>query len=368
MRLSKAGRPRTVCFGVIALVCAALTSAALAQTPTAPSQAAPPRPRGLVFAPVPPNGPTAPVQHIKVHGKSLEGNLEGNSADRDVLVILPPSYEAAKGRRYPAIYFLHGFGITGQYVSDFMHLPEGALISANKGQEFIIVVPDTDTKQGGSMYSSSPTTGDFEAFVARDLVAYIDAHYRTIARREGRGLAGHSMGGYGVWKIGMKYPEVWSSLYAMSACCVSPRTETVDQATKIAAVPIADAAKADFGTRAALASAVAWSPAPDKPPYYADFALKDGAIDPMVLAKWAANSPLVMVPQYIPGLKSMTAIAADVGDKDFLLKDDTSIHEELDRYGVANSFAVYPGDHVSGIAQRFKDNVLPFFAQHLAMK
>ncbi len=351
----------------LALVSVAAVQPAAAQPAPqpAPSPAAAPRP---LFAPVKPNGPMAPVQHIKVHGVSLVGNLEGNSADRDVLVILPPSYAKAKARRYPVIYFLHGFAITGQYFSDFIHAPEAALASAKKGQEFIIVVPDTDTKQGGSMYSASATTGDFEAFVAKDLVAYVDAHYRTIARRAGRGLAGHSMGGYGVWKIGMKYSQVWSSLYAMSACCVTPRTETVEAAKKIAGLTLDEAAKADFGARAGVASAVAWSPAPDKPPFYVDFAYKDGAIDPMVLDRWAANSPLVMVPQYVPGLKSMTAIASDVGDKDFLLKDDTAIHNELDRFGVAHSFEVYSGDHVNHIAERFAQKVLPFFAKHLAMK
>ena len=331
--------------------------------PAAPAAA----PRAL-FAPVKPTGPGAPVLHIKVHGASLVGNLEGDSVDRDVNVVLPPSYARSKTRRYPVIYFLHGFAITGQYVSDFMHVPEAALASSKKGAEFIIVVPDTDTKQGGSMYSSSPTTGDFEAFVAKDLVSYIDAHYRTLARRSSRGLAGHSMGGYGVWKIGMKYPQVWSSIYAMSACCVSPRTESVEAAKKIAALSLDEAAKADFGTRAGVASAVAWSPAPDKPPFYADFAYKDGAIDPLVLAKWAANSPLVMVAQYAAGLKTMTAIASDVGDKDGLLKDDTAIHEELGRFGVTHSFEVYDGNHVSRIAERFDSKVLPFFAQHLAMK
>ena len=342
---------------VAALSGAALLSLALIQPAMAQA-----------FPPVPPTGPGAPVQHIKVHGASLEGNLEGNSADRDVLVVLPPSYAASKGRRYPVIYFLHGFSITGQYFSDFLHVPEAALASSRKGAEFIIVVPDTDTRQGGSMYSSSPTVGDFEAFVAKDLVGYVDAHYRTIAKRASRGLAGHSMGGYGVWKIGMKYPQTWSSLYAMSACCVSPRTETVEAAQKLASVPFEQSAKADFGTRAGLASAVAWSPAPDKPPYYADFAFKDGAVDPLVLAEWAANSPLAMAPQYALGLKSMAAIAMDVGDKDGLVKDDTAIHESFGRLGVAHQFEVYDGNHVNHIAERFQAKVLPFFAQHLAMK
>ena len=163
----------------LALVCGPVA----AQTPApSPAPGAAPRPGAFVFPPVKPTGPGAPVQKIKVHGKSLEGNLEGDSADRDVVVVLPPSYAKSKSRRYPVIYFLHGFMLTGQYFSDFMHAPEAALALSKKGGEFIIVIPDTDTKMGGSMYSSSPTTGDYEAYVAKDLVGYIDAHYRTLAR------------------------------------------------------------------------------------------------------------------------------------------------------------------------------------------
>ena len=308
------------------------------------------------------------VQSITVHGPSLVGNLEGDSPDRKVVVVLPPSYAKNKTRRYPVIYFLHGFAIDGQNFANFLHVPEAVAHSAAKGAEFIVVVPDTLTKLGGSMYSSSVTTGDFQKFIAGDLVSYIDSHYRTIARREGRGLAGHSMGGYGTWTIGMRYAPVFSSIYAMSACCVSPRSETVATAQKMASVPIEQGVKADFGTRAGLSSAVAWSPNPRNPPYFVDFPIKDGALDPLVLAKWAANSPLAQVSSHVGDLKSFTAIGADVGDKDGLLGDDMAIHAELTKFGVRHDWAVYSGNHVSGIVKRFDEVVLPFFASHLATK
>jgi enterochelin esterase-like enzyme len=66
----------------------------------------------------------------------------------------------------------------------------------------IVVLPDSKTVHNGSMYSSSVTTGDFERFIARDVVAYTDARYRTIPERASRGLVGHSMGGYGATRIG----------------------------------------------------------------------------------------------------------------------------------------------------------------------
>ena len=348
--------------------------AGLALISAAGMAVAQPAPAGLNPKPIPgfgpapkATGPGAPVQVIKVHGKSLEGNVEGEAVDRDVVVVLPPGY-AKSHRRYPVIYFMHGFGITADWFAAFMHTPETMLAASKKGEEFIVVLPDTDTKFGGSMYSNSPTTGDFEGFIANDLTAYIDSHYRTIATRAGRGLVGHSMGGYGVWKVAMDHPEKWNAIYAMSACCMSARKETVESATKMAALTVDQAANGNFGVKAGVASLVAWSPNPKNPPFYADQPLKDGAIDQSVLDRWAANSPIVMASAHIPQLKSFIAIASDGGDKDGLTKDATVMHEQLDRFGVANSFEVYDGNHTNRIAERFDSKVLPFFMQHLQLK
>jgi len=343
---------------------------ALAAVPAvAQNRGAPPAfPSGNITAPPPPIPAGIKVDSVTVHSPALVGNLEGDSPDRNAMVVLPASYAKNPKRRYPVIYYLHGFAIDGRNFYNFMHVPEAVAHNEAAGREFIVVVPDTLTKMGGSMYSSSVTTGDFQTFVARDLVSYIDKHYRTIATRKGRGLAGHSMGGYGVWTIGMTHPGVFGSIYAQSACCGEPRTETVDSATKMAAVPIADVDKAGFGMRAGLASMVAWSPNPKNPPYFADFPLKDGKVDPLVIAEWANNSPLAMIPSHVWALKSYDAIGSDVGTKDGLIRDDTAIHEMLDKQGIANTWATYEGTHVDHIAQRFDQVVLPFFAQHLQMK
>ena len=104
-----------------------------------------------------------------------------------------------------------------------MKVPEAADkdITSGTAHEMILVHPDANTIYNGSMYSNSPTTGDWEAYMRDDLVSYIDSHYRTLSDRMSRGLAGHSMGGYGTIRIGMKHPEVFSSLYIMSACCLT---------------------------------------------------------------------------------------------------------------------------------------------------
>src|SRR4029077_13261843 len=174
--------------------------------------------------PVEPGAKPVNVEQIKIHGASLEGNLEGEEVDRTALVFLPPSYATAKSRRYPVVYALHGYSIGAEQWSKEIHVPqtiEGAF--AQGAKEMIVVLPDSKTLHNGSMYSSSVTTGDFEQFIARDVVAYIDAHYRTIPNRLARGLVGHSMGGYGATRIGMRHSDVFGSLYIMSPCCLSPR-------------------------------------------------------------------------------------------------------------------------------------------------
>jgi enterochelin esterase-like enzyme len=310
------------------------------------------------------------VERIRVHGAALEGNLEGNSVARDVLVFLPPGYAKEKSRRYPVVYALHGYSIGAEQWAGEIHVPqtiEGAVALGAK--DMIVVLPDSKTVHNGSMYSSSITTGDFERFIARDLVAYIDGRYRTLARRESRGLVGHSMGGYGAARIGMKHAEVFASLYIMSPCCLSARGVGRDPAelerTLAAVKTPADSASLSFFPRAQLATAAAWSPNPKNPPLYLDLPTTDGAPRPDVLARWAANAPLAFVDQYIGPLRTYRAIAMDVGDQDGLRADAERLHEVFDLYGLANTFEVYPGTHTSKVADRFQNHVLPFFSRAL---
>jgi len=310
------------------------------------------------------------TEHIKFHGTALEGNLEGNAVDREAIVFLPAGYAAEKNRHYPVIYALHGYSIGAEQWSKEIHVPqtiEGAF--AQGAQDAIVVLPDSKTVHNGSMYSSSLTTGDFERYVARDVVAYMDAHYRTIPKRTSRGLVGHSMGGYGASRIGMKYPEVFGSLYIMSPCCMASRgagpvNPEMEKALAAVQSP-ADSAKLPFGLRAQLASAAAWSPNPKNPPLYLDLPTKDGKVDPEVLAKWAANAPLALVDQYIGNLKQYLAISIDVGDQDGLKAGAGKLHEVLDNYGVANTFEIYHGTHTSAVADRFQNHVMPFFSKNL---
>ncbi len=322
---------------------------------------------------VPPEVPGAKpvaVERIRVHGRALEGNLEADAVDRDVFVFLPPSYAKDKSKRYPVVYALHGYSIGAEQWTHEIHVPqtiEGAF--AQGAQEMIVVLPDSKTLHNGSMYSSSVTTGDFEKFIAQDLVAYVDAHYRSIPDRTSRGLVGHSMGGYGATRIGMKHAEVFGSLYIMSPCCLSPRqfgaVNPEDEGKLEAAKTPEDSAGLPFFLRAQLATAAAWSPDPNSPPLYLDLPMKDGVIQQDVIAKWTANAPLAFVDQYIGNLHRYRGIAIDVGDQDGLRTDAGKLHDVLDLYGIANNFQIYSGTHTSAVADRFQNHVLPFMSRTL---
>ena len=313
------------------------------------------------------------VERIKVHGKALEGNLEGDSADRDVSVYLPPSYKSHPHDRYPVVYLLHGYTDNDDNWFGAKHLFVDApaafdkAISAGAAREMIVVMPNAYTAYMGSMYSNSVTTGDWEAFLTHDLVAYMDAHYRTIPNRMSRGLAGHSMGGYGTIRLGIKFPEVFSSIYVLSACCLEPSL-SVESPSLVKAEGIrsaADLAKADFGTRAMVASAAAWSPNPNNEPLFFDLPWLGGKFQPQVAQKWDANAPLAMLDQYVPNLKRLHAIAGDVGTKDTLLVSNQELDRRLAVYGIPHTFETYDGDHVSGIQGRLEKKVLPFFSSNL---
>ncbi|WP_448657936.1 alpha/beta hydrolase [Sphingomonas sp. CJ99] len=303
------------------------------------------------------------VETITVHGKSLEGNLEGNSADREVVVVLPPDYATNPQKRYPVVYHLHGFTSNAR---DNLRGIAADTALADGGGGVILVLPDAFTRHAGAMYSNSPTTGDFERFIAEDLVAHIDAKYRTLARRESRGLAGHSMGGYGTLRIGMKYPQVFSSLYAMSPCCLVPQVPVPDALARMKGMTMEQALAGGFFEKAGFATLSAWAPLPGNAPFHVDFGLNpDGTVDPVFAARISANAPLVMLPQYLGALGQYEAIAIDIGDKDFLLGSVQQFRAGLQQFGVKHEWELYEGDHVNRIAQQFGKKVLPFFQAHL---
>jgi enterochelin esterase-like enzyme len=321
-----------------------------------------------------PGGGAGTIERVTVHGKALEGNLEGDSPDREAMVYLPPAYAADQNRRFPVVYLLHGYGgREDTFTARLASLQESGdrLAFAQGFSSAIVVTPSAYTLHKGSMYSNSPTTGDWERFIAEDLVAFMDGRYRTLPSRMSRGLAGHSMGGYGALRIGMKRPDVFGALYVMSACCLTanrnPRPEAMTAVEAIKTREQAEeAARAPgFGPSTTLASAAAWSPNPKNPPLYLDLPVKDGKVRPDIVAKWVANSPLEMLEQHVADLGKYYAIAIDIGTKDPLLGSNKELHAAMTRLRVPHLYEEYDGDHTNKVRERIELNVLPFFSKNL---
>jgi S-formylglutathione hydrolase FrmB len=167
------------------------------------------------------------VTHVDtVIAPSLAGNLIGDSNHKPITVYLPPSYGKRPYKRYPVVYLLHGFSashrafMAGVYSNMNTRLSMDSLIHEGLSREMIVVTPNADNPFDGGFYRNSVTTGNWEDYIYKDVVSFIDHKYRTIRNRSGRGIAGHSMGGYGALWIGMRHPEVFSAMYLLSPCCL----------------------------------------------------------------------------------------------------------------------------------------------------
>lgn len=314
------------------------------------------------------------VERVKVHSVLLEGNLEGDSPDREVSVYLPPAYQTSKTRRFPVLYMLHGFTDSDdkwfRKQGHWINLPEvlDKALGHTDVREMIVVMPNAFTRYQGSWYSTSVTTGDWEGFVAKELVAYVDSHYRTIARAAARGLAGHSMGGYGAMRLGMRHPDVFSAIYLLSAAAMSAPSPDILPTLEIAAriKEPAEVEKAEFMTKIMLSMGAAWSPDPKNPPLYLRLPVRDGKWREDVASLWAANAPLATLDRYAGNLKALKAIAFDAGDRDeSIALNVKKLDQAMTRLGIKHTSGVYEGDHLNHIADRIEGQVMEFFSKNL---
>ncbi len=309
-----------------------------------------------------------------IYSKNLKNDY-GENPNRAVSVYLPPNYNDSK-QRYPVIYFLHGF--TGDnkimdYIKDLLDYA----IQTKKIRPFIFVVSDQKTTYDGSFYTNSELFGNWEDFTVYDVVSYVDKNFRTIAKRESRGITGHSMGGAGALKIAMHHPEIFSSVYALNPGALAiareygPNSSTYKDFA--AAKTLEDLNKTYFG-KVILAFARSWSPNPDKAPFYCDvpFEYKDDqlVVNKDILNKWYKNMPFYMVDDYLDNLKKLKAIKLDWGRNagDRFSIQCKMFSQKLENLGIKHFAEEYIGTHVNNIYTkdgRIPNEMLPFFNDYL---
>src|ERR1051326_4808463 len=302
-------------------------------------------------------------------------NTGGENPNRRISVYLPPGYNQSK-KSYPDIYYLHGFMGKDSIYPSMKNILDTA-IARNKIRPFILVIADNNTLFSGSFYSNSTLTGNWTAFEAKELVAYMDKNFRTIENRDARGIAGHSMGGYGALKIGMLYPDVFSCIYAMSPGLLAFVKEfgpNSDSYKQLAAIKTKEELDKTYYPRVLAACARAWSPNPNKPPFYFDLPFNytgdSLVVDTAVYEKWRNNMPLYMIDKYEGNLKKLKAIKLDWGRNDaprFPVQCGM-FSQELENHGIEHYAEEYIGTHTNKIWTtdgRMLNELLPFFNDYL---
>lgn len=332
-----------------------------------------------------PAGDTSRILRLRIPSAALAGNLLGDSATRNVIVYVPPDYATSGAKRYRTLYLLHGFGAKRDGQNSWVRGYRGfhlghtmdSLYAAGTVRDLIVIAPDGANFWGGSFYRDSPVAGGWETFITRELVSAIDASFRTIANRNSRGLAGHSMGGYGTLSLIAKHTDLYGAAYAMSPCCVAPAAEPgalADVWRFIATAPSRQAvADAGFYQQVFASLATAYAPNPSNAPLYFDppFVLKNGALvpDARVIDRWQAASPLRLLDSLSGSLRTLRGFAFDAGRADGF-RDIPVMVPRLDtlltRKGVAHHAELYDGDHSNRIGVRMATIVLPFFEKVLA--
>jgi S-formylglutathione hydrolase FrmB len=324
-----------------------------------------------------------------VHGASLEKSVTGESPDRRVSIYLPPSYDKEPAKRYPVVYLLHGITDTdGTWINSWGPGNEGwstirevmnSGIAARMFGEMIVVMPDQLTKWGGSFYTNSLVTGNWEDFTVKDLVSHVDGKYRTLARASSRGIAGHSMGGYGAIKLGMKHPDVYSVVYGLNPAVLGWGRDLTIENPAFAYVlnvetPVKtpeDALKGGIYSLGVIVVAQAFSPNPERPPLFVDFpfALVDGKLRPSepAFSKWQENFPTNMVETYRSNLSKLRGLRFDSGYEDeftHIPPTARALSSALTAHGIEHVFEEYNGDHRNrlwGRRGRLATEVLPYF-------
>jgi S-formylglutathione hydrolase FrmB len=325
---------------------------------------------------------TGTVVKRTIHSPSLASNLVSESVDRDLNVYLPPSYAAEPKRKYPSVYLLHGYqGKYQQWMPTLgwnIRSVMNRLIAKGEIREMIIVMPDAKNRYGGSFYANSLTIGNWEDYVTEDLIRFIDGEYRTIPAASARGVAGHSMGGYGAIRLAMKHPDRFGAVYALSPACLgwggdlSLDNPAWDRATAFSRFEDLEHHRNDYIAQAFLAMAAAWSPNPARSPFFVDLPVSglgnSRQHDASVVARWSANMPVAMVDQYRSQLGRLRGIAFDVGTKDdfsHIPLTCRALSSALERNGIKHTFEEYDGDHNSQAAIRVGSKLLPFFSRVL---
>lgn len=334
----------------------------------------------LIWVPSKAQYPAGKVIVDHINATTLK-NAGGENPIRRVTVYLPPGYDSSN-KRYPVIYYLHGFLWSDSMLIAADHWDKLLDKAIAKGiiRPVIVVMPNEHTLYGGSFYTNSSLTGNWTDFTGKELVTFIDGHYKTLATRDSRAISGHSMGGHGAIKTAMIYPDICSCMYAFSPGVLALDDEFgknspgFKRAGEIKSYEELVNGKNNLAL-ALLTLGRAYSPNPNKPPFYCDlpYTYKGDSIivNNDILNKWKQNTPFDMTDRYADNLRKLVAFKIDWGRNDeFTHIPPTCLmfSKKLEKLGVPHYAEEYIGTHGSKIMSddgRALTEQLPFFNTYL---
>lgn len=321
----------------------------------------------------------------------LKDNPLGDPSRRPLWIYLPPGYDDDPTKRYPSVYMIQGF--TGQldmwrnrvpFRKNFPELTD-ELFARREAPPCIVVWVDCWTSLGGSQFVDSPATGRYHSYLCDEIVPWVDEHYRTLASREHRGIAGKSSGGYGAMITPMLRPDLWGGLAthagdALFETCYLPEFRECVRLLRTYYDGSFDKFWESFRSRPALSrhgdevlindwGMAACYSADEDGTVHMPFDLATGELLPDIWARWLAWDPVRMVPVHAAALRSMRAIYIDAGRRDqfFLDLGAEAFRRALANIGVTDVFfELFDGTH-SAIEYRYPLS-LKYLAERLAQE
>ncbi len=285
--------------------------------------------------------------------------------------MLPPDY-ATSYKRYPVVYVLHPYG--GRSDSFVMPLRTSLdkALGSDAVQDMILVFPDGYTRLGGSWFMDSPTTGGYETYITQELVSYVDANYRTLARPESRGVTGCSMGGDGAAHLALAHPDVFGVVAAVAGGYDWGREQdwqALGAGFQGAPESLADFAKLPLWTQVAIGLASVTASNPDNPPFYADmpWVISNGKVEPVssVVKKVDAKDPMDDARRHAQLSQRLVAFMLYHGSRDPV--NDVEVTREYDKLltdlGIEHTLVEVDDSTHCGIDQM---PVVQFMSNHLA--
>lgn len=316
------------------------------------------------------------LDHHTISSDLLAGNVLGDPAERPLWVYTPPGYDDGGDRSYPSVYVIQGYsGFLSKWANrDAFRTPYPEMVddlfAAGGAPPCVVVYVDAWTAYGGSQFVDSPGTGAYHSYLCDEVVPFVDARYRTLARAAHRGIQGKSSGGFGALITPMLRPDLFGGL-ASHAGDALYETLYIPEFAKTARV-LRDydgsimAWWKDFQARLPLTRpddmaalmvlgvSACFSASGDGTPIL-PFDPRTGRLVDDVWQRWLDWDPVRMVPRYADALRGLEAVWLDGGKSDewYLELAAEAVRDEMVKAGVEDvHFELFEGRH-GGIEWRY---------------